>query len=315
LRTDPSRVREALEGRATVAEGYALGQLPVTTAYFPVRGKDGAVSFVLALEAGQAFEAARAALSRSLWTGVALSLLVGLVLAVLALLWARAEAERRATAERAARGEALSRIAAAAAHEIRNPLSVIRGNVELVQLRQEDVLTEGNREAMRDILGEVERLKQLTEDLIDLSADRALASERVELGALLGDVGRAVKRTHPKADVVIDAATLSVRGDAGRLRQVLLNLAQNAAQSGAARVTLRAQRREGLAALVVEDDGPGIPEAVRGRLFEPFVTSKANGTGLGLAVSRRLVERHGGQLRLLESAKGSTFELLLKVED
>src|SRR6185295_3693168 len=126
LRVDVARVRRALAGESTVDRGYALGTLEILTGYFPLRG-DGAVSEVLALEAGQSFIAARAGIARARNVGWSLSILCALGLGLLAARWLRAE---RATADagaRAARGDALSRVAAMAAHEIRNPLGVIRG--------------------------------------------------------------------------------------------------------------------------------------------------------------------------------------------
>jgi two-component system OmpR family sensor kinase len=314
LRTNPRAVLEALARRPSVGHGYSLGELEVLTGYFPVVAPaGGAPRSVLVLEAGRIFEEERHQLRHALWFGLALSVVGAIALAIVALLWSRAEAERREAGEKAARGEALTRIAAAAAHEIRNPLSVIKGSVELLQLRGE-ALDESTRESLQDVLGEVERLRRLTDDLLDLSADRALASERVDVRLLLQDVARSAARGHTGAKIVAQSDELFVRGDAGRLRQVLLNLAQNAAQSGAGQVTLRARRNEARATLTVEDDGPGIAPSVRSRLFEPFVTGKANGTGIGLAVSKRLVERHGGTLKLLDTEKGTTFEVVLQAE-
>jgi len=93
------------------------------------------------------------------------------------------------------------------------------------------------------------------------------------------------------------------------------NLLANAAQAGARRVEIRGASRGDCVGIIVADDGPGIPGDLRDRLFEPFATGRSTGTGLGLAVSRQLVERHGGSLTLVESAgtaeHGAVFELVL----
>ena len=309
LRTDPVRVKQALAGQMSVGPGYQVESLEVTTGYFPVKGKSG-VSAVLALEAGQAFAKAKGHLVRALWVGIAISFAFALALAVLALRWMRAERLRREGAERAARGDALAKMAAAAAHEIRNPLGVIRGNIELLEAK--GGRDPRDQEAFRDVLGEVERLKQLTEDFLDLAADRPLSLQPVDVRMLLEATARTVEGSQPGFKVQLAIAEgLTANGDPQRLRQVLLNLLQNAAQAGAGTARLIARREGARLRVRIEDDGPGIPEMMREKLFEPFVTSKAKGTGIGLSVSRRLIERHGGTLVVAEAKRGAAFELTL----
>ncbi|MCY1073299.1 two-component system sensor histidine kinase NtrB [Archangium lansingense] len=314
LRTDPAGVEAALAGETRVGAGYAMGDLQVTVGYFPVRGRGGQVESVLVLEAGRAFSNARESLRRALWGGVALSTVGALALALVAARWLRDERARREAAAKAARGEALTKMAAMAAHEIRNPLGVIRGTVELMRERSGAKLSERDKESLEDVLGEVERLRRLTEDLLDLSADRPLAAQRVALSEVLEEAARATEAAFPGVKVRRSFAELPpVEGDAGRLRQVFANLLQNAAQAqGEGEVRLAAQPDGSAVRVRVEDDGPGVPKEVRERLFDLFVTGKANGTGLGLALCRRLVERHGGTVVLVpEQRKGSTFEVRL----
>ncbi|HSP18469.1 MAG TPA: HAMP domain-containing sensor histidine kinase, partial [Myxococcaceae bacterium] len=161
------------------------------------------------------------------------------------------------------------------------------------------------------ILGEVSRLGTLTDDFLDLSSDRPLAGRRLDLGSLLQDAGRAGRAATGIAIDVSAAPGLHVRGDDGRLRQVLLNLVSNAARAGAQTVRLQATADAGRVRVDVTDDGPGIPETIRPRLFEPFATTREDGNGLVLAVSRRIVERHGGTLSLLSAGPGATFSIEL----
>lgn len=313
LRVDPERVRRALAGETTVAASYALGEVVVATGYFPVR-VGGRVQAVLALEAGQAFALARRGLRPALALGTLLALLGALALAAFAARWARAEQARREAGERVARAEVLSRVAAMAAHEIRNPLGVIRGTVELMQQRSGAALAERDREALQDVLGEVERLRRLTEDLLDLSVDRPLGRAPLDLGELIEEAARATEAAFPAVRVRRALAALPpVEGDAGRLRQVFANLLANAAQAqGPGELELSATAADGEVRVEVHDQGPGVPEALKGRLFDPLVTAKAGGTGLGLAVSRRIVERHGGRISLVEDGRpGATFEVRL----
>ena len=313
LRVDPDRVRRALGGETSVAASYALGDSLVATGYFPLRS-GGEVRSVLALEAGQAFVGARRGLQSALALGALLSALGALALAVVAARWARSERSRSEAAERAARGEAVSRMAAMAAHEIRNPLGVIRGTVELMQQRSTAVLGERDRKALQDVLGEVERLRRLTEDFLDLAADRPLQRARIDLEALLDEAARATELAFPAVTLRREFAPLpTVEGDAGRLRQVFLNLLTNAAQAQLrGELTLRASACDGTIAIAVHDNGPGVPAELRRRLFDPFVSGKQGGTGLGLAISRRIVERHGGDISLVDDGQpGATFVVRL----
>ncbi len=312
LRVDTTRAARAFQGEPSVDFGYAVGDLRIASGYFPVRGPDGSVRAVLALEAGQAFAGARAGLRRALWIGIAVSALGALTLALVARKWAASEEQRSAAAARAARGDALARMAAMVAHEIRNPIGIIRGAVDLVRERSSGVLGPKDREALADVVGEVERLRRLTQDFLDLSRDPALVTGPEDLGAIAAEAARGLARTYPDVAVRVEVGPLSVNADRGRLQQVLSNLLLNSAQAGARTVELRAEATGRMARLEVRDDGPGIDPSLRGRLFDVFATGRPDGTGLGLALSRRIVERHGGALALVSNgAAGAVFELRL----
>lgn len=312
LRVDRARVERAFRGEATVAFAYAIGDVPVATGYFPVaaRAPGGAARSVLALEAGASFADAYAGLRTALWVGVGLSLLGALTLACVTLMWSRGERQREDAATRAARGEVLSRMAAMIAHEVRNPIGTIRAAAELVRERSGAVIGERDRAALADILGEVERLKRLTQDFLDLAREPGLSMTSLDLAIVAQDVARTVARAHTSVAVQVDVPSLPVRGDSTRLHQVLTNLVLNAAQAGARNVRLSASHESGFARLEVSDDGQGVPAGLRARLFEPFATGRADGTGLGLAISRRIVERHGGALTLISDHRpGAAFLL------
>lgn len=303
LRVDPDRVRAAFAGAESVARSWSMGELPVATGYFPIRS-GGAVTAVLALEAGQPFAVARVRLRRARDAALALSLLVAAALAWVAARLGRAQ-------QREARAETMRRMAAMAAHEIRNPLGIIRGTIEL--MRERAALEPRDRAALDDVLGEVERLRRLTEDFLDLGADRPLSLLPLDPGALLRDCAAALEAQFREVRVRCEVPPLPrVLGDPGRLRQVFANLLANAAQAQrAGEIELRANSEGRQVRVRVHDLGPGIPAEVRKRLFDPFVTTKEGGTGLGLAIARRLVQRHGGTLALVPGGPGTVFEVCL----
>ncbi|MDQ3263815.1 MAG: HAMP domain-containing histidine kinase [Myxococcota bacterium] len=309
LRVDADRVALALTGTPSVSASYGIGEVTVLTGYFPLREDR-----VLALEAGDAFAQARAGPTRALLVGLLLALVTAAALGAVAVFWARLEGARREVEARAARAEVVSRMAAIAAHEIRNPLAVIRGTVELVDARHRDALPEGVPASLQDVLSEVQRMAQLTDDLLDLSADRALHSAPLDLGPLVEETVRAVRSAHPGVGIRLQSSAdpLEVEGDPARLRQVLGNLLENAVQAqGEAEIQVRLERRGAQAAVEVRDQGPGVPPELQERIFEPFFTTRTQGTGLGLALSRRLVERHRGQLTLIPTERGTAFLLTL----
>jgi two-component system OmpR family sensor kinase len=310
LRVDRARVVRALAGEQSLAFSYAVGNVKVATGYFPVRGPGGEVRSVLALEGGQSLVGARSGLQRALWGGVALSAVVALVLAFVAFRWARGEEHRRHAAELTAKGEAVSRMAAMVAHEIRNPLGTIRGATELVRARCGDKLSPPDEEALADILGEVERLRRMTDDFLDLAGNRPFAATLVEAAEVAQDAGRALTLAYPEVLVEVALPMLTLAADPGRLRQVFTNLFANAAQAGAARIHVGGQATGGVVEIDVRDDGPGIDPALRNRLFDPFATGRKDGTGLGLAICRKIVEAHGGHLDVLAGeGPGTTFRM------
>ncbi len=160
-----------------------------------------------------------------------------------------------------------------------------------------------------DRIGDQVRLSnQIISGLLDMVRDRPLPRESFPMAALLDKAAEAVPRP-PGVTLEIDAAEgLTVRGDPVQLGQAVVNLLLNAVQAaapeGAVRLVSRADA--GGVAVDVEDDGPGVPEAVRGRLFEPLITTKEHGNGLGLALVKRVAERHGGTVLHEPRAGGGT---------
>ena len=181
-------------------------------------------------------------------------------------------------------------------HDLRNPLGVIESSLFLLRGRV------GEDERIRkhiDRIGDQVRLSnEIISGLLDMVRDRPLPLERVPVTALLNGAAESVPRPAEVALTVQGLEGLDVVGDATQLRQALVNLILNAVQaaSPAGEVRVRVRREGSTAAIDVEDTGPGVAESVRGRLFEPLITTKDHGSGLGLALVKRVAERHGGSV-------------------
>ena len=220
---------------------------------------------------------------------------------------------------------ALGVLAAGVAHEVRNPLVGVRAAAQL--LEREPAFPEGLREFTGVIIREVDRLNRLVDDLLTFAGRRPPAIEACNLNQLVDEALRLEESRLQAVRVAVvrqyDPAVPSVAGDADRLLQVFLNLVRNGAeamqgQGGELTVRTRFERLStqcgGRAAGVVEiaDTGPGITAEVRGQLFTPFFSTKDGGTGLGLPISLRIVEEHGGAVEVQsEAGQGTMFRVLL----
>lgn len=218
----------------------------------------------------------------------------------------RNEALRRLCSEQ--RLAAVGQIAGEVAHELNTPLSNILGYAQSAL----PLTGEGEvRESLETIEAQARRAGQIVRDMLTAARAPAPSLQRLDLAALAAAFVRLVTPLARKQGcaVMLEASeALEVRADAARVEQILFNLVFNAVQAGAREVRL-AVADNGLA---VSDDGPGLPEAVRARLFEPFVTTKpaGQGTGLGLAICQRLAREMGAELAWIESGTGCRFQLI-----
>jgi two-component system NtrC family sensor kinase len=222
---------------------------------------------------------------------------------------------------RSERMASVGRLAAGIAHEIGNPIAAILGFEELIL--EGDLPRETERDFMQRMKRETERINGVVRDLLDFARPEQGGADSASPPADVGEVAESVAAlARPQKSFRDVAIEVDVAGDvpnvglaASRLTQVLLNLVLNAgsvvaSQKDGARVTIRAKRLEDRVRIEVEDTGPGVPEELRERIFEPFVTTKdvGDGTGLGLSVCRGLVEAAGGSIDVDASyASGARF--------
>ena len=220
--------------------------------------------------------------------------------------------QRAATAERMA---ALGRLATGLAHEIRNPLGSISGCIQLLQ--SASGLNAEDRKLCAIIQGEAARLNDLVTDMVDLARPRKPNIVPVDLVATVHEVvelasasGRAVSDV--KIQLEVESDRLPIMADAAQLRQLVWNLIRNAVQASAAgdEVTVRLLKEHDRVQLSVIDRGVGIDLAARDNLFDAFFTTRTHGTGVGLAVVKRIADEHGFVVSVASSqGQGATFKV------
>jgi two-component system sensor histidine kinase HydH len=221
----------------------------------------------------------------------------------------RREAEERVMEERR-RLSTLGEMSAILAHEIRNPLASLKGHAQLLAERTPPESPE--RGKVDRIVAEAHRLEAITTDLLDFVRTGPLDLQPVRIEELL----RKVVSEVGGGAVTVEASGAPERWllDPQRMDQVLHNLLRNAVEASPAGAPIEVKvAQEGNALTVaILDEGEGIPEESLERLFEPFFTTRTRGTGLGLAVARRIVELHGGTLTaLIRPGGGAEFRMTL----
>lgn len=238
----------------------------------------------------------------------------------------------RSLAERVAERERLAvygTIAAGIAHEVKNPLGGIRGAAEILESRARDAKL---RDAATLIVREVDRIRSLVDDLMVFNQGEALRTVPLNIHRVLDDVLELLSMDPLAAGVKLersfDPSIPELRADPDRLTQVFLNLGRNALQALDGDGTLCVETRVALEhrlnapdgtsvptlQVTVADDGPGIAPHLLEQLSTPFFTTRVGGTGLGLAVSRHWVARHGGTLRIdSEPGRGTRARVALPI--
>jgi two-component system sensor histidine kinase PilS (NtrC family) len=237
---------------------------------------------------------------------------------------------------RAERLQAVAELSASLAHEIRNPLAAIRSATEqLSRLRVPHGAPDDDDERILHdlIVREADRLSRLLADFLDFARARVTRLDTLDVGALVHTAAmRAASHParHAEVQVQVNVAPDLPRlhGDEDLLHRAVFNLVLNAIQAvrdaGHVFVSVARQPADGLhgssmaitgelIAITVTDDGPGIPDELKDRLFEPFVTGKAGGTGLGLPVVHRAVEAHRGVVLVDRLPRGTRFSVVLPV--
>ena len=212
-------------------------------------------------------------------------------------------------------------------HELRNPMATIRGFGQILTDQPEKLTGTKRREAYEVIVRQVDRMAALVDNVLEVSRMESdsfsYAFTPYDLTELLSECVTEARFGWPTNPITLDAEDLRVRGDRERLKQVVLNLVSNACRYSGddAPVVVRATRNGDRVRVEVTDEGVGIAPEQQGMLFQRFArvrtpdTANVRGTGLGLYISRRIVEAHGGRIEVRsEPGRGSTFAFELPID-
>lgn len=210
---------------------------------------------------------------------------------------------------------AIGGLAAGIAHEIRNPLAGISGSIELLS---QTTTNDDDKKLMKIILREIDRLNNLITEFLEYSRPEQAPTQTVDLSALVNEVmDLMATNKQVRADVQVQKDIIEsalILGHKDKLKQAFLNIIINAYQAmqdvGLASLKLRVEKNSEFVTVRIKDSGCGMSEQTRKRMFEPFHTTKSKGTGLGLAVTHKILEGHRAQI-FVESEKGIGTEFVL----
>jgi signal transduction histidine kinase len=321
LNSDSIEVRRAWSGEAASSPVRTLAGNRFKAAYAPVRDSRGEIVCLVVVEASADFLNLLQPARRQLVIGGMASLIV---LATFVFFLYNAISLFLKTQENLRRSERLAtmgQMAAAMAHEIRNPLGIIKSTAYVLRQRYEN--SSQPDEIFEFIPSEVRRLNHLVNDFLSLTRDKQLNLSQHDLVNTVEKAMTMVRSDEQANGVALNfnsaTPSLSLPHDEEAITQVLLNLFFNAIQAlegkGEIDVRLQEENEKGkkTAHIIVKDNGPGLP-AESEKIFEPFFTTKTRGSGLGLAVCKQLVEKHGGRIAAeSEKGKGTTMHVWLPV--
>ena len=212
----------------------------------------------------------------------------------------------------AQRSAAWGEVARRLAHEIKNPLTPIQLSAERLQLKLADKLANGDADMLargtQTIINQVQAMKRMVDDFRDYARLPTPVVAPLDLNELIREVLGLYESSSAAIDTELAGDLGPVLGDATQLRQIIHNLLRNAEDAlegrDDARIVIRTARGLRHAWLTIADNGPGFPVELLPRIFEPYVTTKARGTGLGLPIVKKIVDEHQGSIEISNAPEG-----------
>ncbi len=218
------------------------------------------------------------------------------------------------------RSAAWGEVARRLAHEIKNPLTPIQLSAERLQFKLAEKLLNGDAEMLKrgtqTIINQVQSMKRMVDDFRDYSRLPAPELAPLDLNGLIGEVLGLYETSGARIELLLAEGMAPVLGDATQMRQIIHNLLRNAEDALEGRepalIRLQTEQDGRFARLAITDNGPGFPVELLPRIFEPYVTTKARGTGLGLPIVKKIVDEHLGRIDINNLPEGgASIELHL----
>jgi len=208
----------------------------------------------------------------------------------------------------------LGQMAASVAHEIRNPLSIMKGTADVLKKKYKDI----NDEMFSYIPDEIDRLNSLVDEFLQFARQRVLILQKTDVTEIFQEF--AAQISDPRIVIQSEPGLSAIKADRNALKQVLLNLINNATDAidSAGKVEISARRQNPKSSWIeirILDNGKGISADELKQVFQPFYSTKASGSGLGLAISKQLIEQMGGKISLKSTpAEGTEVILTLSTD-
>lgn len=317
LEIDQVEIAKARAGTPTTSPFYRVRDFPYKRSYTPLVDANSRVLCLLRLEASRDYFQELVGLKHRLyWLGFVCAVLLGLVAALFYRLLKHLIKAEEAIAF-TDRLQSLGTLAAGLAHELRNPLGIILATSE--GLRDELPEHGEQHQLVSDIIAECQRLNTLITQFLAFSHPAASAdAQPVQITSVIESVLMLLKKDLEKKQISVQTTYQEplplIQVDEKSMRQVLLNLLLNAKDAVAPKgtVTVRAERRRKWVSIEIRDNGCGIPARDLKAIYDPFFTTKPAGTGLGLFISRNIVEGYGGKMEISsEPGKGTIVVVTL----
>ncbi len=318
LREDSVAIAAAWKGEVTASALRIIAEARFKTAYAPVRSSNGQTLCLFVVEANADFFNLLLSFRKGLVLGGIVSFIVLVIFAFFLVSVISLFLRTQENLRRSERLALMGQMSATVAHEIRNPLSIIKNTAEVLRRKYEDA--QRPDELFEFIPDEVRRLNRLMNDFLSFARDRELERKP---GNLAKTVARALSmmrnEDHSRGidwQLHSDREEIIAEYDDDALTQVLMNLFLNASQAlngngkVEAQIEARDKGRDGIH-MSIHDNGPGLPDAPE-KIFEPFFTTKTRGSGLGLPVCKQLIEKHNGRITAeSQPGRGTTIHIWL----
>lgn len=209
----------------------------------------------------------------------------------------------------------MERLANSVAHEIKNPLALIKANIQMLEFEDKDKL---HKKSYNVVYREIEKINSLIMEFINISKPQEYSFERLSVGDFLDDVLLSVEASAKKRAVDIyyekSPEEFYINGDYNKLSQVFSNILKNSLEAieCGGKIYINSFKSEGYIAIKIEDDGKGIPEKYLNYIGKPFFTTKDGGSGLGVSISKKIIEDHRGIFAITGiEGRGSTVAITL----